>query len=167
MRDITFKEENIKFDYRVAAIIECDNKFLFQQMEGDTNFTLVGGRATLMNTSKQSIIRELKEELGYDATEEDLNLVEIAENFFDYQDKENQLQQVHSILFIYKLKISNNEEITKRNNLYVLDKPQTKLYWLSKEEALNSIILPKIAKRLIENSDFNYDIIDDTKNGIQ
>lgn len=166
MRDITFKEENIKFDYRVAAIIQCQDKFLFQQMQGDTNFTLVGGRATLMKTSKQSIIRELKEELGYVAKEKELSLVEIAENFFDYRDKENQLQQVHSILFIYKLNISSNESITKKDELYILDKPQTKLYWLNKKDALNSSILPNIAKRLIENSDFSYDIIDDTENGV-
>ena len=162
MKDITFKEENIKFDYRVAAIIESDGKFLFQQMEGDANLTLVGGRASLMKTSKESIIRELKEELGYEATEEQLELVQIAENFFDYKDKDNKLQQVHSILFIYKMSISSDEEITKKKDFCVLDKPQTKLFWIDKKEARNASILPKIAKRLLEDSTFSYGINDDT-----
>ena len=125
MKDITFKEENIKFDYRVAAIIEGDGKYLFQIMEGDTNLTLVGGRATLMKTSKESIIRELKEELGYEAQESEMKLVEIAENFFDYRDKENQLQQVHSILFIYKVSIPTGNELLNKNNFSVLDKEKT------------------------------------------
>jgi len=162
MKDITFKEGNIKFDYRVAAIIEGNGKYLFQIMEGDTNLTLVGGRATLMKTSKESIIRELKEELGYEVKENEMKLVEIAENFFDYYDKENQLQQVHSILFIYKVKLSKEHELLSKNNFSVLDKPKTKLVWVTKEETEKTSILPCIAKRILTSSEFSYDIIDDT-----
>lgn len=162
MKDITFKEGNIKFDYRVAAIIEGNGKYLFQIMEGDTNLTLVGGRATLMKTSKESIIRELKEELGYEVKENEMKLVEIAENFFDYYDKENQLQQVHSILFIYKVNIPSDDKLLNKNNFYVLDKPKTKLVWITKEEAEKNTILPSIAKRILNSSEFSYDIIDDT-----
>lgn len=162
MKDITFKEENIKFDYRVAAIIEGDGKYLFQIMEGDTNLTLVGGRATLMKTSKESIIRELKEELGYEAQESEMKLVEIAENFFDYRDKENQLQQVHSILFIYKVTIPTGNELLNKNNFSVLDKEKTKLVWVTKKEAKKMSILPSLAKRFLNSSKFSYDIIDDT-----
>lgn len=162
MKDITFKEGNIKFDYRVAAIIEGDGKYLFQIMEGDTNLTLIGGRATLMKTSKESIIRELKEELGYEAKEDEMKLVEIAENFFDYYDKENKIQQVHSILFIYKVSIPNENELLNKNNFPVLDKEKTKLVWVNKEEAEKASILPNLAKRLLTSSEFSYDIIDDT-----
>lgn len=163
MKDITFKDKNIKFDYRVATIIECNGKFLFQKMENDSNFTLVGGRVTLMSTSKQSIIRELKEELDYDAKPEQLKLVQIAENFFNYYDKEKNLQKVHSILFIYKIAISKYDELANKNNFSVKDKKSTKLFWLSEEEVEAKSILPKLAKRLIASDDFSYDIIDDTK----
>lgn len=165
--DITFKEGNIKFDYRVAVFIQNNNKFLFQQMEGDFNYTLIGGRVGLMETSVHSIIRELKEELGISVEKKDLNLVEIAENFFDYYNKNNDIELVHSILFIYKLNISDDNEITKKNDFCVLDKTKTKLYWIDKKDISNVSILPKIATRLISKSDFSYDIIDDTKKGIE
>ena len=45
MKDITFKYENIKFDYRVAAIIENNNRFLLQKMKQDDAYTLVGGKS--------------------------------------------------------------------------------------------------------------------------
>lgn len=96
--DINFKDNNIKFNWRVAIIIECDNKFLFQQTKNDINYTLVGGRLTLMESSIDGAVRELKEELGYSANKNDLKLVEIAENFYDYYDEDNKLQFVH---FIY------------------------------------------------------------------
>ena len=161
--DINFKNDNIKFNCRVAIIIECDNKFLFQQTKNDTNYTLVGGRLTLMEASIDGAVRELKEELGYSANKNELKLVEITENFYDYYDEDNKLQFVHSILFIYKIKISNDEEFTKKNGFSVLDKLSTKLYWLDKESAINSSILPKIGKRLINESDFKYHINDDTR----
>lgn len=161
--DINFKDNNIKFNCRVAIIIECDNKFLFQQTKNDTNYTLVGGRLTLMESSIDGAVRELKEELGYNANKNDLKLAEIAENFYDYYDEDNKLQFVHSILFIYKIEISNDEELSKKNGFSVLDKISTKLYWLDKENAINSSILPKIGKRLINESDFKYHINDETR----
>lgn len=161
--DINFKNDNIKFNCRVAIIIECDNKFLFQQTKNDTNYTLVGGRLTLMEASIDGAVRELKEELGYSANKNELKLVEITENFYDYYDEDNKLQFVHSILFIYKIKVSNDKEFTKKNGFSVLDKLSTKLYWLDKESVINSSILPKIGKRLINESNFKYHINDDTR----
>lgn len=166
MRDINFKEKNIKFDYRVAAIIECEEKFLFQKMKNDTNYTLVGGRATLMSTSKQSIIRELKEELGYVAAENELKLVQIAENFFDYYNEKNELEKVHSILFIYKISIPKESSIAKKDNFSVKDKKSTKLFWLDKNQLAKESILPNLARRLIDSDEFSYDIIDDTHEGL-
>lgn len=164
--DITLKNKNIKFDYRVAAFIQNNNNFLFQQLDGDKNYTLIGGRVSLMETSLNSIIRELGEELGISVKENDLSLVEIAENFFDYYDEKNNIQKVHSILFIYKLEIFDDNEITKKNNFCVLDKPKTKLYWINRKNISNISILPKIATRLINSSEFSYDIIDDTKKAL-
>ena len=166
MKDITFKEKNIKFDYRVAAIIECDGKYLFQQMKNDSNYTLVGGRATLMSTSKQSIIRELKEELGYKAEENELKLVQIAENFFDYYNKQGKIEKVHSILFIYKISISRESDIANKNNFTIIDKKSTKLFWLNENDIKEKSILPNLAKRLIDSDDFSYDVIDDTSEGL-
>ena len=164
MKDITFKYENIKFDYRVAAIIENNNRFLLQKMKQDDAYTLVGGRVTLLTTSKESLIRELKEEINLNVTQKDLKLLEIAENFFDYKDENEALQKVHSILFIYKVNVSNEEDITKQNGFSVLDKQKTKLYWVPKQELKNELVLPKLVKRFIDDESFSYNIIDDCTN---
>ena len=89
--DINFKDNNIKFNCRVDVIIECDNRFLFQQTKNDTNYTLVGGRLTLMESSIDGAVRELKEELGYSANKNVIKLAEITKNFYDYYDEDNKL----------------------------------------------------------------------------
>ena len=81
MRDIKFQEGNDFFNYRVAAMIESDAKYLFQKMPNDTNYTLVGGRVHFMETTKEAMIREVQEEVGYDITNDEFHMVEIAENF--------------------------------------------------------------------------------------
>ena len=80
-----------------------------------------------------------------------------------YARDKNTLKQVHSILFIYKLKIPKDHEITKKDNFSVLDKDTTKLFWVGKEETKKSVILPEVSKRLLDISEFRYDVIDDTE----
>ena len=74
------------------------------------------------------------------------------------------MQKVHSVLFIYKVNVSNEEDITKQNGFSVLDKQKTKLYWVPKQELKNELVLPKLVKRFIDDESFSYNIIDDCTN---
>lgn len=161
MKDIILRYENIRFTCRVSLIIEKEDKLLFQIMPKDTNYTLVGGKMSLMETSKDTLIRELKEEIEYDITNDDkIKLVEIAENFFDYIDDDGKIQKIHNILFIYKITLSKNSNI-KSDKLFKMKDKKNKLCWISKEEAKKASILPKEAKNFIDQDEFVYGVIND------
>lgn len=61
--DISYKINNQKFNYRVAAIIIKDHYLLVMNDERNSYYYLPGGRVKMMESSDQAIIRELKEEL--------------------------------------------------------------------------------------------------------
>lgn len=163
MKDIKFKDGNDLFNYRVAAVIESNSKYLFQKMPNDTNYTLVGGRVRFMETTKEALIREVLEEVGYDITNDDYHVAEIAENFFDYKDADGVIHKVQTLLFIYKVNISEESNIIKDTVFTMQDKDGTTLHWLSYDETKKASILPSIAKRLLQEDSLQYEVINDCK----
>ncbi len=163
MRDIKFKEGKDLFNYRVAAVIKFGDNFLFQKMPGDNHFTLVGGRVRFMETTKEAIRREILEEINYDIVNDDYEVLEIAENFFDYKDDDNVIHKVQTILFIYKIILKKDSVINQDKSFVMSDKSDTTLHWISKNVARDSIILPEVAKRLIDENTLKYEIINDRK----
>lgn len=79
---ITFDRGNVRFNYRVAAVIIEKGKILINQMGSNPEFWFPpGGRAELLETSEESLRREMREELGEEVRIE--RLLWIAETFFD------------------------------------------------------------------------------------
>ena len=58
---IRMKKDNISFKFRVAGIIIKDNKILLDKTENSPNYYLPGGYVELGETTKQALMRELKE----------------------------------------------------------------------------------------------------------
>ena len=152
MRDIKFKEGDDLFNYRVAAIIENKGKYLFQIMPGDECFTLVGGRVRFMETSRDALIREVLEETGYDISSAEIKLSLIAENFFDYKDKNEVVHNVQTLLFV---------DVIKEKSFVMKDKDDTTLNWVSYDEAKKAEILPETAKRILDDDCLKYELIND------
>jgi len=67
IKDITFKIENNKFNYRACAIIINDNKILALKDEVSPYYYLPGGRVQIGETAEEALLREIKEELEVDA----------------------------------------------------------------------------------------------------
>lgn len=83
--DTTFHIEKAVFNYRVAAIMVMDGHVLIHRQAHEQHWALPGGRVVLMEDSQTSIIREIKEELGFDVKVD--RLLWFTENFFDYNEK--------------------------------------------------------------------------------
>lgn len=72
-----------------------------------------------MENTKDAIIREIEEELGIKVDKDNLKLVQIAENFFDYLDNEK-VKNVHELSYIYNIVLDDSYDITKKNHLQSL-----------------------------------------------
>ncbi|WP_026562548.1 NUDIX hydrolase [Bacillus sp. J37] len=83
--DATFNLETAVFNYRVAAIMIEKNHVLVHKQVNDQHWALPGGRVEVLEDSRTSITREIKEELGLDIIVN--NLLWFTENFFEYNQK--------------------------------------------------------------------------------
>lgn len=70
---------------KVALIYIKDNKFLHARSKGRDKFYIPGGKREKNETDVQTLIREIKEELGTDLKEENLKFLEVYEAPADRQ----------------------------------------------------------------------------------
>ncbi|TMD79676.1 MAG: NUDIX domain-containing protein, partial [Chloroflexi bacterium] len=78
---ITFRKGNLKFTFRVAAVIIRDGHVLLQHAVQQGHWFLTGGRAELRESTAETITREIREELGIEVRVE--RLLWVVENFFE------------------------------------------------------------------------------------
>ena len=62
--DIRLMIGNIKFGARAVAVIENNNKILFQKRKDNENWALPGGAIATMEKGEEVVLRELEEETG-------------------------------------------------------------------------------------------------------
>lgn len=153
-KDIVIKDGKNKFNYRVAGIFEYDNKLLIQKSDKDTFYSLIGGRVKFNETSREAIKREIKEEIKFAVKEEKLKLVRIYENFFKYGPA-----RYHELLFIYVIKVQDDDELEKNCDFYCSDKPTTKMLWIHKEKLQDMDIRPKEIKQVFSDDCLKHGVI--------
>lgn len=78
--DITYEQNGMTFNYRIAIVIRNSNKILVQKDDRAKHLTLPGGRCSLGESSVETALREFKEETGIDTRFK--NGIGIVENFF-------------------------------------------------------------------------------------
>ncbi len=106
---IMFTEGNIKFNFRIVGVTIKDSKVLLHKSPEDDFWALPGGRAELLETSEETLVREMKEELNEEIKVE--RLLWIIENYFEYQAKDyHELSLYYLINFNSKSEIYNLEE---------------------------------------------------------
>lgn len=80
-KDILYKNDDFVFSYRVGGILIRDGKILLQKPKND-DYAIIGGHVASMETSKDTLIREFKEEIHADIVVD--NLMAIGEIFFPW-----------------------------------------------------------------------------------
>ena len=96
MEDIKIKDENGKFRLRVSGMIIKNNKLLVHETQKFKGYCLPGGHVEVGESTKQAILREMKEELKINVKITDLFC--INENIYDTGETTSQ-----EINYYYKL----------------------------------------------------------------
>ena len=107
---ITFNQGDECFNFRVAGIAIDNNYVLLHRAAGDNFWSCPGGRVEMGETTPQTLIREIKEELNEDI--EVVRLLWVVENFFTYAHK-----NYHEIAFYYLM------QFPKRSHYLAKDRP--------------------------------------------
>ena len=146
------KENNVRLNIRVAGLIMNDNKVLLQTCDNVDFYSLPGGRVKYMEDTLCAIKRELKEEIGIDFLDSDIELLDMIENFFEFNNS-----KYHEFLFVYK--ISNRKEISRLDNFKTLDKSDSYNSWHSLDDIENIDIKPAVLKKVMKNDRLGHNII--------
>lgn len=98
-----FDIEGELFSYRVGGVLIKDNKILLTN-DGD-DYSLPGGHSQIGEMSKETIIREFKEETGFDV--EVVKVISTFEYFWKWSDKKAHQLCIYSRLIM----INENQEL--------------------------------------------------------
>ncbi len=74
-RDILFDHANARFSYRISALIVQNGRALLQCPVGTQDYAFIGGHVEFGETAKDTLVREIREELHADAVIGDLAAV--------------------------------------------------------------------------------------------
>lgn len=101
MKDILFDIDGELFSYRIGGALIKDNRVLLTK--GGDDYSLPGGHAQIGETSKQTIVREFKEETALDV--EPVNVLSTFENFYEWDGK-----KCHQLCVYYWLRLLDAEQ---------------------------------------------------------
>lgn len=141
-----FIRNNQWFRYRTAAIIVEDDQALFVTSKNIDFFYTAGGAVNLGENSKDTIIRELKEETGKDF--EVLNLSMIIENFFTGHGGNLSGMDCQCIEFYYKVRPIDDKPY-ECHSVDWKDSPE-EMVWIPIKDIKNYNIRPSFLKDHIE-----------------
>ena len=145
-RDINIRIEDYILNCRAVALIVNNDRILFQKRKQDEFWALPGGKIRVGETTKETIMRELKEELGLKNFEAG-DVATVSEYFFEYgKDK------YHQFIFGHKVQVNNNEWILKSNEFDGIEKQENLVFkWFELEELGTAPIKPDFLKEQLEN----------------
>jgi len=116
---ISYKSEEGIFNFRVAAVIIHNNKVLLHRDENDNFWALPGGRCEMLEFSKDTIQREMQEEIN-----EKINvnkLLWIVENIFNHKSENNhEIGLYYSANFVEDSPAINQDEFFGIENTHKL-----------------------------------------------
>jgi ADP-ribose pyrophosphatase YjhB (NUDIX family) len=111
---IRFDEGRRRFNYRTVGVAIHDGMVLLHRAGEEPFWTLPGGRAEMGETSEQTILREIREELSTDV--EVLRLLWLVENFFDYDGL-----SYHELALYFLIRFPQNSMPMARSQFEAMD----------------------------------------------
>jgi len=144
-KDINIKIEDIILNCRAVAVIISKNKILFQKRKDDEFWALPGGKIEVGATTKDTVKRELKEELNI-ANFEVSDVVTVSEYFFKFGN-----DKYHQYIFGHKVIVNCDEWIFNNDEFEGVEKNSNLVFkWLDIDKLDNAPIKPDFIKKQLD-----------------
>lgn len=143
--DISFNQENQKFNYRVCAVIISENRLLAMHDERSPYFYLPGGRVKMGETAEQAVVREIWEELG--VTLKIARPLWLNQAFFT-EDVDG--IRYHELCIYFLIDISNTDLLERGNSFTLTEGKRTHTFeWLAFDSLKDEYFYPIFLKKQI------------------
>ena len=141
--DISFFDDNKKFNYRACAVI-VDNERILAMKDGNSPYYyLPGGRVKIGERAEDAVIRECREELG-----ENLEIARplwLNQAFFT-EDVEK--TEYHELCIYFLMDISKSDILLKGNSFVFYENQRKNSFeWISFKELKDKYFYPKFLKK--------------------
>lgn len=149
MMDVRIDSNEGKFKFRVCGILRVNNKYLTVKIQGNDFYCLPGGHVELGEDTDSAVLREMKEELGYDV--EIKKLVSIIQNFFKTKDG----KVFHELGYYYIVEPKNVSDVNL-DDYVITENDKGKLVrlefkWFTLDELKEARFLPSVLKDQLTN----------------
>lgn len=149
--DVKINCEEGKFKFRVCGILKVEDRYLTVKIQDNDFYCLPGGHVELGEDTDSAVLREMREELGYEVK---INkLVSIIQNFF----KTKEGKVFHELGYYYIVEPVNVNEVNLENYVRMEnDKGEMKrleFRWFTASELQNERFLPEVLKTKLENTE--------------
>ncbi|MBR3953733.1 MAG: NUDIX domain-containing protein [Oscillospiraceae bacterium] len=152
--DITFKNGNEKFNYRVCAIIINGGRILAMKDGRSPYYYLPGGRVQIGETAEYALLRECREEL--DAKPKIIRPLWLNQAFFT-EDVEK--IRFHEICIYFLMDISETDILLRGDKFSLFENNEKHLFeWLPFEKLKDEYFYPEFLKKDIFNLPENFEI---------
>ena len=145
--DISFKNGNEKFNYRVCAMMISDGKILAMHDKRSPYYYLPGGRVTIGETAENAVIREIQEELG--VTPKIVRPLWFNQAFFT-EDVDN--LHYHELCIYFLMDITDTDLLSRGKSFTANEGHRTHTFeWLEFERLKDEYFYPLFLKKDIFN----------------
>ena len=145
--DISFQTENGKFNDRVCGMIISDGKILAMHDQRSPYYYLPGGRVQIGETYEEAVVRELREELGIEASI--IRPLWLNQAFFT-EDVDH--LRYHELCLYFLMDISGTELLSRGDQFACTDAENgrpLRFEWLSFERLKDEYFYPLFLKEKI------------------
>lgn len=144
--DITFRSSAGKFKFRVAGVILHEQQILLTRDNDGPYYYLPGGKLRFSESSEETIVREMREELHEEVAVE--RLLWVVENFF----REERIKlRYHEFSLYYLLKLPENSPLYDQPVMIFNENNEVKLEmkWVPFAELSRMRVYPRFLKERV------------------
>ncbi len=142
---ITFDEGHFRFNYRVAGIALDSERVLIHKGDDENFWSLPGGRGEFQEPARDTLVREMQEEIGVDV--EVVRLLWLVEDFFRYDDKD-----YHEMGLYFLMKFPEDSPVRRQTEFTGYDAGKALTFrWHPLDDLADLIILPSFLKTALKH----------------